>query len=154
MLAATCCAPPTLSGRSLSLSRLPATNAWATSTRRSSRLGGGERPRHAGGGDRLLVVDRRIAERGARLGRIGEREGADAHGPVLVAQDDGRGRLRQLADHVQSALAAGAAEPNPTRAALSWLPAMAMTGMPRRSTSSVSTPSSSSTASVGGTARS
>ena len=75
------------------------------------------------------------------------------HGTVLVVQDDGRGRLRQLADQVQPALAQQA-EAKPTRAALSWLPAMATTGTPRPSTISVSTWSRSSTASVGGTARS
>ena len=52
------------------------------------RLGGGARTGGAGRGDRLLIVDGRIAERGARLGRIGEGEGADAYRPVLVAQDD------------------------------------------------------------------
>ena len=46
-----------------------------------------------------VVVD------GTRLGGIGEGERADADGTVLVAQDDGRGRLRQLAHQVQPALA-------------------------------------------------
>ena len=38
------------------------------------RLGGGERPRHTGGRNRLLVVDVRVGVGGACLGRIGERE--------------------------------------------------------------------------------
>ena len=70
------------------------------------RLRGGERPPHAGGGDALLVVDVR-ARRRRRAPRPDRRTGRarDAHGAVLVVEDDGRGRLRQLAHHVQPALA-------------------------------------------------
>ena len=68
------------------------------------RRGGGERLPHAGGRYRLLVVDGLVAVHVARLGRVGERERADAHRAVLVAQHDGRGRLRQLAHQVHAAL--------------------------------------------------
>ncbi len=78
------------------------------------RVRGRESPADACGRDRLLVVDVVGAVHGARDGGVGERQRADAHRPVLVAQDEGRGSLRQLAHHVQAALAqqpAGEAHP-------------------------------------------
>ncbi len=66
---------------------------------------GAERAGDAGRAHRPLVVDIRVAVHVPGLGGVGERQRRDAHRAVLVAQDDGRGRLRQLAHEVQSARA-------------------------------------------------